>query len=89
MTATHVTERLREFIVENFLYTRREAEVGVDESLIQEGLIDSMGVIELITFVEDEFGIKIGDDDVTEENLGTIAALTRYILTKREATLAA
>lgn len=55
-----------------------------DDSLIfKEGYFDSMGFIRLITFIEEEFGIKISDEDLTEENFESINAITSYILRKK------
>lgn len=55
-----------------------------DDSLIfKEGYFDSMGFIKLITFIEEEFGIKISDEDLTEENFESINAITSYILRKK------
>jgi acyl carrier protein len=51
-----------------------------DESLIfKEGYFDSMGFMVLITFIEEEFGIKTGDLDLTEENFESINAITDFI----------
>jgi len=56
--------------------------IQVDSLIFKEGYFDSMGFIRLITFIEDEFGIKISDDDLTEENFESINAITAYILRK-------
>jgi acyl carrier protein len=55
-----------------------------DSLIFKEGFFDSMGFIRLITFIEDEFGIKISDEDLTEENFESINAITSYILRKIE-----
>ena len=55
-----------------------------DSLIFKEGYFDSMGFIRLITFIEDEFGIKISDEDLTEENFESIKAITSYILRKTE-----
>ena len=56
--------------------------IQIDSLIFKEGYFDSMGFIRLITFIEDEFGIKISDDDLTEENFESINAITAYILRK-------
>jgi acyl carrier protein len=53
--------------------------VGDHDRLLARGVIDSMGVLELIGFLQTEFGVAIGDEDVTEENLGSLAAIARYV----------
>ena len=85
MTAAHVIERTRAYITENFLYMRRDFRLDDNDSLLGSGIIDSMGVMEVIAFLETEFGVEVGDDDVTEENLGSIRAISKYIVTRTAA----
>jgi acyl carrier protein len=85
MTAADVIERTRAYITENFLYMRRDFRLDDNDSLLGSGIIDSMGVMEVIAFIEDQFGVEVGDDDVTEENLGTIRAISRYVVARSEA----
>ena len=85
MTAAHVIERTRAYITENFLYMRRDFRLDDNDSLLGSGIIDSMGVMEVIAFIESEFGVDVGDDDVTEENLGSIRAISKYVVTRSEA----
>jgi acyl carrier protein len=64
--------------------THVESEKILNDSLFfKEGYIDSMGFIMLITFIEDEFGLKINDSDFIEENFESINAITAYILRKK------
>ena len=85
MTAADVIERTRAYITENFLYMRRDFRLDDNDSLLGSGIIDSMGVMEVIAFIETEFGVEVGDEDVTEENLGTIRAISRYVVARTEA----
>ncbi len=85
MTAAHVIERTRAYISENFLYMRRDFRLEDTHSLLASGIIDSMGVMEVIAFIESEFGVEIDDEDVTEENLGSIRAISRYVVARSEA----
>jgi acyl carrier protein len=85
MTAAHVIERTRAYITENFLYMRRDFRLDDNDSLLGSGIIDSMGVMEVIAFIETEFGVEVGDEDVTEENLGTIRAISKYVVARAEA----
>lgn len=55
-----------------------------DSLIFKEGYFDSMGFIVLITFLEDNFGIRIGDEDLVEENFESINAITSYIIRKTE-----
>jgi acyl carrier protein len=85
MTAAEVIERTRSYITENFLYMRRDFRLDDNDSLLGSGIIDSMGVMEVILFLETEFGVEVGDEDVTEENLGSIRAISRYVTARAEA----
>jgi acyl carrier protein len=85
MTAANVIERTRAYITENFLYMRRDFRLDDTDSLLGSGIIDSMGVMEVILFLETEFGVEVGDEDVTEENLGSIRAISRYVVARTEA----
>ena len=89
MTPGEVTSRVRAYITENFLYMRPNFTIGDDDSLLGNGIIDSMGVIEVITFIQQEFEITIDDEDITEENLGTLAAIARYVVQKKAKIMAA
>ncbi|TNM66249.1 acyl carrier protein [Aliirhizobium smilacinae] len=86
-----MTEKLsaavREFIAENFLF-RADAELDDDQSLLESGVIDSTGVLEVIAFLEQTFGISIADEDIVPENLDSINNMTRYLASKLPATAA-
>ena len=78
-----VLEKVRGFITQNLLYARPDAEIAPHERLLERGIIDSMGVIELIQFLEAEFGVEISDEEITEQNLGSLAAISDFVGTKR------
>ena len=82
MTAAQVSERTRAYITENFLYMRRDFRLDDNDSLLGSGIIDSMGVMEVISFIDSEFGVDVNDEDVTEENLGSIRAISRYVMAR-------
>ena len=87
MTLTDMAQvraRIRRYIAENFLYMRPDYQFADDDALLGRGIIDSLGVMELISFVEEEFGETDADTDITEQNLGSVNAVDRYIATKRE-----
>jgi acyl carrier protein len=80
-----IQDRVREFIRENFLYMRPNFQLENADPLLGNGVIDSLGVMELITFLEEQFAIQVADAEVTEDNLGSINAIARYVQTKRGA----
>jgi acyl carrier protein len=88
-SSSKVVERLRQYIVENYLYMRQDVQLLDDDPLLAKGIIDSMGVMELIVFLEEEFGVAVADVDITEENLGSLAAIARYVEAKQASANAA
>jgi acyl carrier protein len=76
-----IKQKVNEYVLQ---HTFAEKEKIKDDSLIfKEGYFDSMGFIMLITFIEDEFTLKMSDSDFTEENFESINAITAYILRKK------
>jgi acyl carrier protein len=80
---TRVATEVTEFIVANYLFGDASRAPGPDESLVEGGVIDSTGVLELIEFVESRFEIVVTEEETVPENLDTISGLTRFILGKR------
>ena len=74
-------EALRSFVVENFLFGA-ETPFTDQDSLLEQGIIDSTGVLELITFLESRYQITIADEELVPENLDSIANLTRFVTAK-------
>ena len=74
-------QAIREFIVENFLFG--EANGLKDEtSFLEEGIIDSTGILELVTFLEDEFSITVEDEELVPENLDSVDNVANYLQRK-------
>jgi acyl carrier protein len=80
-THSHETiERdVRDFLVRNYPLGVGESELGRDESLLDAGVIDSLGVLELIEFVESTYGLAIPDEDVLPENLDSVGNIVHYV----------
>ena len=72
---------VRSFIVENFLFGEEEG-VTDTASLMEEGIIDSTGLLELIMFLEEKYGISIADEELVPENLDTIQNIDRFVSQK-------
>ena len=70
------------YIRENFLYARPDYVLRDDVRLLDEGIVDSMGAVELVAFLEDQFGVSIPDDEITEDNFGTIASIAGFVSRK-------
>jgi len=85
MDDAQIRDRLRSFIVENFLYAHETPALGDDEHLLDRGIIDSMGVLEVVGFLESEFGVLVHDHEITEHNMRSVTSLAHYIAEKRAA----
>ena len=78
-TPSEISEQVRTFLRDNLLYMRPDYLLQDHSKLLEERVIDSMGVMELIGFLEQQFGIGVRDEEVTEVNLGTVASITAYV----------
>jgi len=58
-------------------------EIPLDRSLLEAGILDSYGIVDLLTFIEGEFGLAIPDEDITKEKMGSIRKMASYIGAKR------
>jgi acyl carrier protein len=58
-------------------------EIPLDRSLLEAGILDSYGIVDLLTFIEGEFGLAIPDEDITKEKMGSIRKMARYIGSSR------
>lgn len=78
-----ISAKLRHFIEENFLFGQ-PADFSDEDSFLSLGIIDSTGSLELVAFLEEEFGIHIADEELLPENLDSISNLERFLERKRE-----
>ncbi len=87
MTRPEVVQRIRSYVDDNFLYAPGSGAIADDASLLTLGVIDSLGVMELLLFIEQEFGIVATDDEITEDNLGSFAGIADFVVGKSANTL--
>ncbi|VAX32468.1 Acyl carrier protein [hydrothermal vent metagenome] len=76
-----VEKELRRFVVDNFLFGQKDGFMD-DDSLLEKGIIDSTGVLELVAFLEKKYKIDIEDEDLVPENLDSIINIVRFVKTK-------
>jgi acyl carrier protein len=74
--------KIRGFILENYLFTDDESALQNDQSLLEAGIIDSTGVLELIAFIEETFELEVEDDDMVPENFDSVERITEYLTRK-------
>ncbi|NJN55428.1 MAG: acyl carrier protein [Anaerolineae bacterium] len=74
-----VKDQIKKYIAENFLFSSNGFTLDDDESLLEAGVVDSLGVVELVSFVEEKFGITVPDDDIVPDNFDSVDNLAAYI----------
>jgi acyl carrier protein len=82
MAEDGIKQRLRQFVAETF-YLPDPGSFDDTSSFLDRGVIDSTGVLELVSFVESEYGITVADEDVVPANFDSISALAAFVARKR------
>jgi acyl carrier protein len=77
-----IAQQIREFVVGNFLFGQNGDGLADDQSFLETGIIDSTGVLELIGFVEERFGITVADHEILPANLDSVTNLASFITRK-------
>jgi len=70
--------RIREFILQKFPLARKRKIANCD-NLLESGIIDSLGVLEIVAFLQQEFSVAVADEDLTPENLQNIERMARFV----------
>lgn len=78
---TTIPQQVRSFIIENFLLGQ-DSGFKDSDSFLEGGIIDSTGVLQLVAFLEETYGISVGDDEVTPENMDSIDSVSAYLRRK-------
>ncbi len=78
-------DKIRSYIVENFLFGDENPLTSDDQSLLDTGIIDSVGVMELVAYLEGDHGLQIQDEDLMPENLDSVNNLVGFIRRKKAA----
>ncbi len=73
-----IQEKLRAFIIDNFLFGNADG-LENNSSFLDEGIIDSTGVLELVDFLEEQFSVTVGDDELIPENLDSVDNIVAYL----------
>lgn len=84
-TEEQILATVRQFIESEFLYMRPGVVIADDDSLMKKGVVDSMGVLEVMQFLSDTFGVSPADDEITEANLGSLRSTARFVHQKLSA----
>jgi acyl carrier protein len=78
MKKNEIMEMLLDFICQNFMVEKND--INLDVSLVDQGIIDSIGLIEISAFIERKFSIKVLEDQMTLENFGSANKIANFII---------
>ena len=76
-------KQVRDYVVENFLFGDTDVTFSDTDSFMEQGILDSTGILELILFLEETFEIKIEDDELVPENLDSLGNIARFVKEKK------
>lgn len=85
MNLEEVRQKLRHFILENYLFSDDQSALKDDDSFLDGGILDSMGILELIEYLDEGLGIKVEGDELVPDNLDSINSLIKFISAKAQA----
>jgi acyl carrier protein len=78
-------QKLRKYILETYLFTTDDSALANDDSFLDKGIIDSTGILELVMYLEEEFGLAVADEELLPENLDSINNLVQFVERKQAA----
>ncbi len=77
-----IEPRIRDYVARNLLFSDNGFGYDDDASFLQEGIVDSVGVLELVLFVEETFGVEVDDQEIIPDNFDSVEKLAGYIRSK-------
>lgn len=72
-------EALEKYILSEVIYNKRKNKIESEEDLLKSGIIDSMAIIKLVSFIQEEFNIRIDEEDLIPENFKNIKSMAKYV----------
>lgn len=81
-----IERKIRDFVLRNYLFTTDGNALQNDQSLMQTGVLDSTGILELISFLHEAFEVQVYDEEMIPENLDSVDRLTAFVKSKLAAT---
>lgn len=78
-----LNENIRQYIAKNMLFSDSGFPHGDDASFLEEGIIDSIGFMELVAYVQQTFGIEVGPEDLVPDNFDSVNKLAHYVASKK------
>ena len=82
-----IEQDVRGFILENYLFTDDESVLENTDLFLEKDILDSTGILEVIYFIEDEYDVKVEDEEMIPENLGSVDRVVSFVQRKQSATI--
>ncbi len=79
----NIEPQIKDYIARNLLFSSNGFHYKDDDSFLEEGIVDSQGVMELVAFVEDAFKVRVDDQDIVPDNFDSVSKLASYIRRKK------
>ena len=76
-------EKIRNYLLENYLFTDDQSALGDSDSFLEQGILDSTGIMEVIFFLEEEFDISVNDEEMVPENLDSVSNILGFLDKKK------
>ena len=74
-----IEEKVKGYILDNFLFTDDQSALSSEDSFMERGIIDSSGILEVIFFLKEEFNVEVEDDEMIPENLDSVVNLVAFV----------
>jgi acyl carrier protein len=83
-----IEQEVRQFVVDNFLFDESGNSFSNDDSFIENGIVDSMGILNLVTFVQDTYRVRVLDQEITTDNWDSVTRIAVFVRSKLAGTTA-
>jgi len=80
----HIEQEIKTYILENYLFTDDDSQLSSADSFLEKGILDSTGILEVIYFIEEEYGLKVEDEEMIPENLDSVEYLVAFVKRKQD-----
>ncbi len=77
-----VENKIRQFVLNDYLFTDDQAALDNNDSFLEKGIVDSTGILEIIYFIEDEYSFTVEDDEMIPENLDSVSNIVAFVNNK-------
>jgi acyl carrier protein len=81
ISGNHLNIKIRKFVLDKFPLARKQ-QIKDSDPLLESGVLDSLGVLDLVSFVEQEFSVQVADDELVPENFQTIDRIAAFVAGK-------